>query len=299
MRVQHNINPVSNRGRGAKAAAAAAAAAAAREDSVHNSGGRASKGRGVEDDDETMGEESVDAVGDELLELAEGEDVPSTAEIETSLALKGASSFAYTYDNLFGPGARTLDSYTGAVGHTDEELGIIRDTLPIPGPLLGEDQVDEIVAKREEEDSAKVLEAGRKLWIERERARAKRAAEDEGEDADEWYEVESASGTVLKRRRRSEPLLDSDELSTARPLSGPRQVIDGNKVKKLYLIEKAKLRMLQRENDRMRDHLNEMRELELEEKIGKRDMLEKALEAELGRDVAAIFSPPPSPPRRQ
>jgi hypothetical protein len=287
MRVQHNINPVSNRGRGAKANAK-------QEESVNNSGGRASRPKGAEDDDETMGDESVDAVGDELLELAEGEDSPSTADIENSLSLQGAASFAYTYDNLFGPGAKALDSYTTPL--SNEVLGIVRDDLPTPGPLLGEDQVDDVAAKREEEESEKVLETGRKLWVERERARARLANPN---DADEWYE--STDGSALKRRRRDSPHLGaadaSDEVKSALPRQAG-QVIDGPTIKKLYLIEKAKLKMLQYEYEKMLENLREMRELELEEKLGKRDMLEKALEAELGRDVAAIFSPPPSPAHR-
>jgi len=292
MRVQHNINPVSNRGRGAKANAK-------QEDSVTNSGGRTSRPRAAEDEDETIGDESVDAVGDELLELAEGEDSPSTADIENSLALQGAASFAFTYDNLFGTGSRTLDSF--ATPLSNEVLGIIRDELPTPGPLLGEDQVDDVAAKREEEESDRVLEAGRKLWVERERARARLANPD---DADEWYE--STDGVALKRRRRDSPHLGAaqvgDEASNNAIESAlPRQAgqtIDGPTMKKLYLIEKAKLRMLQFEYEKMLENLKEMRELELEEKLGKRDMLEKALEAELGRDVAAIFSPPPSPALR-
>lgn len=290
MRVQHNINPTSSRGRGSRGGA--------KNEDGSSTGGKGAKSKAGEDGDEGIGEDSVDAVGDELLELAEGDSGQSIVDIEYSLSSQGPRSTAFTYENLFGPGARLLDSYSVASDYNDEELGIIRDNIPTPGPLLGETQVDHIVVKKEEEEMAKVLESGRILWIERERERvkgldeesdlvpAKRSAADYDSDEGMEDEIQSTAGTN-KRKVKAK-----SKNSSAR---NQEQANEGAKLKKLYLIEKAKLKFVKGENDRMRMDLIELREMEQEEKINKRQLLEKALEAELGRDVSAIFSPPPSP----
>lgn len=285
MRVQHNIIPISTRGRGSRGGA-----------KNEDGNGKGSKSKVVEDGDEIMGEDSVDAVGDELLELAEGDSGQSIADIENSLVSQGPRSSAFTYDNLFGPGAKLLDSFAVGSDYTDAELGIIRDNLPTPGPLLGETQVDQIAVKKEDDEMAKVLEQGRLLWIERERERvkglegeleivaAKRSAADY--DSDEIGNETQSSAGPNKRKAKS---------TVKNHARSQEQANEGAKLKKLYLIEKAKLKFVQGENDRMRMDLIELREMEQEEKVNKRQLLEKALEAELGRDVSAIFSPPPSP----
>jgi len=273
-----------------------------------------------------MGDDSMDAVGDELLELAEGENNPSLAEIEQGLTFQGSKSFAFTYDNLFGPGSKALANAAGVPVYTDEELGIQRDNVPTAGPLLGDKEPDDEMTKREEEEMARVLEVGRREWVQLERERAKTMVADEevaslkrGSAAADYDSDEGAAVTKVdeglavlpspeeeptgKRRRKSQGRLNSDSLisnqgSTTRGSTrNAEQALDGAKLKKLYLIEKAKLRMIQAENEKMRKYLVDLREVENEEKLEKRKMLEKALEAELGRDVAAIFSPPPSPSR--
>lgn len=304
MRVQHNINPVSNRGRGSRGGGGANT----NTDSVNNSGGRSSRVRATGDDDEAelQGDDSIDVVGDELLELAEGDGNTSLADIESSLAFQGAAGYAYTYDNLFGPGADALADYTGASNYTESDLGIIRDTVPPSGPLVDDPMPDEIELKKEEDEMGRILENGRRMWIEREKERAKlRIAEEDISSekrgiADYDSDDMSKDETSFKRPRRSQGAamrLDSPaSISTGRVSGRSSELsIDGDRLKKLYLIEKAKLRVIQSENKKMRLYLDHLREMEREEKLGKRQALERALESELGRDVAAIFSPPPSP----
>lgn len=300
MRVQHNINPVSSRGRGSKGGAG---------ESVNNSGGRQSRAKGGDDDDDLMGEDSVDAVGDELLELAEGENNPSLAEIEQGIAYQGARSFAFTYENLFGSGARALANYGGASSFTDAELGIVRDRVLSGGLLLGDDVLDDETTKREEESMVSVLEAGRRSWVLRERERARlREVEEEmlgsPKRAADYDSDDMEDAAQAKRGRRSSTRADSDSLVSSNGVNTTRasarsveQAIDGAKLKKLYMVEKAKLRIVQGEHEKLLQELTALRRMEKGEQLEKREMLEKALEAELGRDVAAIFSPPPSPPR--
>lgn len=249
------------------------------------------------------GEETGDALGDELLELAEGESsgskLRSLADVEESLLMHGRRSQAFTYTNLFGAGAAAIQRASGEpAAMTDDELGIVRDKQHSAGLLLGDETPDEEHGARNEAEMANALEAGRKTWIDHQRQKART------ERSPEPTLTKRMMGDSLDYLSDEEPAGDGEERAAKRPRRSSTRsasrhaqgVIDAAAVKRLYIIEKAKLRMARDQNVRMRAQLAAFREMERVEMLEKRRILEKTLEAILGRDVSAIFSPPPSPP---
>lgn len=294
MRVQHNVNPVSSRGR-------------ASQHGPSNRSQRAKNEGGEEEDSSVVGDDtlgSTDLANEELLDLAEGEIngyQPRTySEVEESIMAYGAKSPSFTYSNLFGNGASLIAQANGSDLRNeiipDEELGILRDTKPSRSILVDENIRDEEVCEQEEKEMTKVLEIGRKEWIQREKEKASHRPVPDfapldrrstGDEKEIFSDDEQDAGAfhVSKRPRRS----------STRNSRGTQYLLDGAALKKLYLIEKAKLQVIRKENERMRRQLTLLRDTERTEMLEKRITLEKALEAELGRDVGAIFSPPPSP----
>lgn len=299
MRVQHNINPVTSRGKTSNSATATAQLGMYGRQHGKNREGGATNEEGDWLDDGAGRGKSADILGEELLELAEGETNGSLAEVEQSLMLHGSKSPFFTYDNLFGTGSRALASMNGASSaalhgnenFADEELGIVRDQEYSMGLLATDDVRDEEAISRSEEMMAKVLEQGRREWIRRERERAELRPDPEPmmskrDQIDYLSDDEFEDSRTFKRARRS---------STREAQKKAQGISDVANLKRLYIVEKAKLRFIQEENKRMRDHLNDLREMEKKEFNEKRDMLERTLAAELGQDIAAIFSPPGSP----
>lgn len=291
MRVQHNINPVTTRGKAA---------------STHlGMTGRSSRLRGDGDDEDWPedgpGRGSADVLADELLELAEGESNGSLADVEQSLLMHGAKSPFFTYDNLFGTASRALAQLGGGATGTasslanatipDADLGIVRDTQPCTGLLLNDDVRDEEAIKREEKEMDRVLEQGRREWIRRERERAELRPDPEltankRDQIDYLSDDDGDDSRNLKRTRRS---------STRNAQRQAQSISDVANLKRLYVLEKAKHRFIQRENERMRAYLERLRTVEQREMLEKRNLLERTLETELGKDVGAIFSPPGTP----
>lgn len=301
MRVQHNINPVTSRGKTSNSATATAQLGMYRQQGKNKESGATNEEGDWLDDSAGRGK-SADVLGEELLELAEGETNGSLAEMEQSLLLHGSKSTFFTYDNLFGTGSRALASMNGASSaalhgidnFADEELGIVRDQEYSMGLSANDDVRDEEAITRSEEMMSKVLEQGRREWIRRERERAELRPDPEPmlskrDQIDYLSDDEFEDSRTYKRARRS---------STREAQKKAQSVSDVANLKRLYIVEKAKLRFIQEENKRMRDRLDEFREVEKNEFNEKRDLLERTLAVELGQDIAAIFSPPGSPQSR-
>lgn len=306
MRVQHNINPVTARGKMSNSATATAQLGMyGRQHGKNREGGVVNEEESWLDDGAGRGK-SADVLGEELLELAEGETNGSLAEVEQSLLLHGSKSPFFTYDNLFGTGSRALANMNGAgsaaalhgnENFADEELGIVRDQEYSMGLSATDEVRDEEAITRSEEMMSKILEQGRREWIRRERERAELRPDPEPmmskrDQIDYFSDDELEDSRSYKRARRS---------STRDAQKKAQGISDIANLKRLYIVEKAKLRFVQEENKRMRDQLQDLREMEIKEFNEKRDLLEKTLSAELGQDIAAIFSPPGSPqtqPRR-
>lgn len=359
MRVQHNINPTTSRGRGSA------------KDTTQGSGGRASRVKGEEDDDWASGSAaeggaglggaggSGDALDDELLGLAEGP--ASGMDLDQSLTLNGAASAAFTYENLFETGASAdakdkgprgdtgeLDgplSIVAGLPMTDEELGIVRDQKISSNVLLNDEDVDEEALAKEHKEMDQVLEMARREWVRREREKAKIRLEEEklrapqeeavpppplssattGADeemfdaglaetngkrpATSYDSEEEAAGAeggsknsnalvpsppASKRPRRASQrnlhassTAEEHSIGTTRSASKSalvtaQQTAEATKLTKVYLIEKAKLRLVKDENTRLKAELERLRVEERWEKGDKRKLLERCLEAELG-----------------
>ena len=292
MRVQHNIITAGSR----KAAASNAQDDGAEDASMLADGAEATPakpGPGA----------TGDSLGDELLELAEGE------ASEFGLA-KGAGGDSNLY---------TMSA---------EELGI-QDRLAA--------ESDSEEAKRSEAILGRALRTWAKDMRERERSRklresAARARNGGGGDVDDLLNGSaSAGGAGVKRARANDydsdsgdSMPDVSELRRSRRSTRASSAANGasrrrssrfgagggddgddgsmesaqtaiRTARNRYLVEKAKLRFIRAENARLWDHLET---LEAEQKRVKRECtsaLEKALVFELGQDVDAIFTPPASP----
>lgn len=307
MRVQHNINPVTSR---TKNTAVGATMPGGR-------GGR--RGDGEEEDWIALGLEGEgaaragsDIVGDELLELAEGEaGNGSLADIEQSLLMLDSKSPFFTYENVFGAGARALAHHArmsvngkkGAANDAskihvgpipDAELGIERDTQYSVGLLLNDNVRDDEAISREENEMARSLEAGRREWVRRERENAEHRKEVEGGARRETidYISDDDAEQADTSTRSSKRIRRSSMRNAPKPVPG---VNDVGTLKRLYIVEKAKLRWIRKENEKMRVALADLRQVERQEMMEKRALLERTLEVELGKEVGAIFSPPGSP----
>lgn len=299
MRVQHNINPVTSRGKTSNSATATAQLGMYGRHHGKNREGGTTNEDGEWLEDGTGRGKSADVLGEELLELAEGETNGSLAEVEQSLLLHGSKSPFFTYDNLFGMGSRALATVNGAKGAklhgnenlADAELGIVRDHEYSMGISATDDVRDEEAISRSEEMMSKVLEQGRREWIRRERERAELRPDPEPvlskrDQIDYLSDDDFEDSRIYKRARRS---------STREAQKKAQGISDVANLKRLYVVEKAKFRFIQQENKRMRNQLDELRETEKRAFNEKRDLLEKTLAAELGQDITAIFSPPTSP----
>lgn len=306
MRVQHNINPVTSRSKNAGG--------------TGMSGGRGTRRGDGEDEDWTSlgldgdgaGRVGSDVVGEELLELAEGEGGSgSLADIEQSLLMLDSKSPFFTYDNLFGAGARALAQHarvstvngkkasvneaikvsTGPI--PDAELGIERDTQYSVGLLLNDDVRDEEAITREDSEMTRVLEAGRREWVRKERENAElRPSHDTGRREAVDYLSEDDAEQADTSVRSSKRIRRSSMRNAPKPVAGANDV---GTLKRLYVVEKAKLEWIRKQNEKMRLALADLRQVERQEMIEKRVLLERTLELELGKEVGAIFSPPGSP----
>ncbi|KAJ1033847.1 hypothetical protein NDA16_000055 [Ustilago loliicola] len=304
MRVQHNIITAGSR-------KAAASSAQAQEDGAEDASMLAGDGA----DSATPakagpgGAATGDSLGEELLELAEGE--------EGFRLTKGAG------------GDSNLNTMTA------EELGI-QDRLQAESDTEQVKRSEAVLGRalrtwakdvRERERSRKLREppsrprngaavdgddmlngAASSSTAGVKRARANDYDSDSGDSMPDLSELRrsrcstraSSAANGGSRRRSSrfggdEALEDSTSPATAgsSSMEAAQQAI--RSARNRYLVEKAKLRFIRSENSRLWEHLQE---LESEQKRVSRECtsaLEQALVFELGQDVDAIFSPPASP----
>jgi hypothetical protein len=242
MRVQHSMQAPSMRGR----AVAAAAAGAKHEDGDDDMGDTSMAGAAGGTND----------IADELLDLAEGDG--------------GSDSDAppANYETQFGRAGPRF---------SDAELGIQREALD-PSALVGEDE------EAWEADMAPVLESARRAWTRRAR--------------DRWDEAHLGNGHQAASPDAPPPLgpapgdVESEEDVSGRRRgtrnAGRRSSPNGSsatasaRARRIYLIEKAKLRMARSEHERLRELVRslaaEARRLESDKRV----QLELALTKELG-----------------
>lgn len=245
MRVQHSMQAPSMRGR----AVAAAAAGAKHEDADEDMGNTSAAG---------AASAGPDDIADELLDLAEGDG--------------GSDSDAppANYETQFGRAGPRF---------TDEELGIQRTVLD-PSELVGEDE------EAWEADMAPVLESARRAWTRRAR--------------DRWDEAHLGNGHQAASPDPPPPLApapgdvesDDDAAGTGRRhgtrSGGRRSSPNGSsasasaRARRIYLIEKAKLRMARSEHERLRELVRSLAAEARRLEANKRVQLELALTKELG-----------------
>lgn len=293
MRVQHNIITAGSR---------KAAASNAQEDGAEDASMMAD---GAEGTPAKAGPGATgDILGDELLELAEGEGS------EFGLA-KGAGGDS----NLYTMSAEELgiqdrlqaESDTEEVKRTDAILGRALRTWakdmrerersrklrePPARPRNGAD-VDDLLNGASSSTGVK-------------RARANDYDSDSGDSMPDVSELRrsrrstrASSATNGGSRRRSSRFGaagdEADESTTTGGSSMETAQTAIRTARNRYLVEKAKLRFIRSENARLWEQLQS---LEAEQKTVKRECtaaLEQALVYELGQDVDAIFTPPTSP----
>ncbi|PWN50268.1 hypothetical protein IE53DRAFT_330588 [Violaceomyces palustris] len=318
MRVQHNIQTPGSRKAAAQAAAAESTEVAdASEANGHD--GEASTAAGA-------GLGAADSLGDELLELAEGEE-----DDAFSFAQRGA-----------------VDP---AVALTAEELGIQDKLEPVEGPEQKEDDAILLKARRGWAREARDRERERKIretLREKEMARSQRNGDDGVREADvdveidalvggsssssrrpgrtDAYDSDSSSegeGNRGKKRggggdldgtpgsrssKKSRPSLKNGDAPPSPTASRGGLAAEGEREKgkekdelarknarTRYVVEKARLRYIRQENEKLWQGLKRHQDEEHRLVLECRNALERALVAELGPDVEAIFSPPPSP----
>lgn len=296
MRVQHNIITA-----GSRKAAASNAQEEAEDASLLGEGADSSTlakaGTGA----------SGDSLGDELLELAEGEG----SEFGLTKGAGGDSNlYTMSAEELGIQDRLQAESDTEEVKRTDAVLGRALRTWardmrerersrklrePPSRPRNGAD-VDELL------NGVASTSPGVK------RARANDYDSDSGDSMPDVSELRrsrrrsaraASAANGSESRRRSSRFGAAGEDSIDEPIAGGNTMEAAQTAirtaRNRYLVEKAKLRYAQSENTRLWEHLQT---LESEQKRVQRECthaLEQALVFELGQDVDAIFSPPTSP----
>ncbi|SPO28205.1 uncharacterized protein UTRI_04576_B [Ustilago trichophora] len=297
MRVHHNIITAGSR-------KAAASSSNAQEDG-HEDASMLAEGGAEATPAKSGAGATGDSLGDELLELAEGE----------------GSEFGLTKGAMGDANLYTMSA---------EELGI-QDRLP-PAESDSEE------SKRAEAVLGRALRTWAKDMRERERSRklretASTARNRNGADVDDLINGSASTSAGVKRARANDydsdsgdSMPDVSELRRSRRSTRASSAANGSRrrssrfgaaggddpdesaetgmeaaqsairtARNRYLVEKAKLRYIRSENARLWDHLQS---LEAEQKRVSRQCtaaLEQTLVYELGQDVDAIFTPPASP----
>ncbi|KDN44535.1 hypothetical protein K437DRAFT_268783 [Tilletiaria anomala UBC 951] len=181
---------------------------------------------------------------------------------------------------------------------TDEQLGIERDPF--------DDEQDEKVLLSMREKGAEVL---KQYW---DVGTGTIVPEEDDPETDEEDLAAAAAAAATEHshntRRNSKRFKPSpmDLITNSMPGPGsgtagaasPKEKLEptpDQRYKKLYLIEKAKMKFLQAENAEIRKEIKELLQEEAKASAQKTDVLEEVLTLELGQDVDAIFSPRGTP----
>lgn len=302
MRVQHNIITAGSR-------KAAASSAQTQEDGAEDASILAGEGGDSATPAKTGpgGGVTSDSLGDELLELAEGEE-----EFALTKAAGGDSNlYTMTAQELGIQDRLQADSDTEQVKRTEAVLGRAlrtwakdmrerersRKLRDPPCRSRNRVHVDDLINGTTSSSTT----AGVK------RSRANDYDSDSGDSIPDVAELRrsrrstraSSSAPNGRSRRRSSRFggeqgpQDSTSPAVGTLMESAQQAI--RSARNRYLVEKAKLGYIRSENSRLWDHLQELEEEQ--KRVGREctAALEQALIFELGQDVDAIFSPPTSP----